>query len=512
LTDSLHGLKNLLDRARRRHLTQLILEQAGIALCAALGGVVLLLLLGTQILDWYWLVAVFAVTFGFGLWRIRRLTPSRYRLAQMIDGRLQLHDTLSTAFIYDTGVRKADADLLDYQRHQAEKLASEVDARNVFPMRVPKALYAVGGVALVAFGMFAVRYGVTQSLDLKPSLVKIAFESVWKTDERTPPEQKNAFQRAIEEQLKKMGIDLGTEQNQELDAAAENALDTIDTPDVNNSSSEMAQAKGASVNEDQQPGEGEGAEDGDPNAGEEEPAGADEKPQAQGPQQAKNDGAQKGSDKQANEKNSLMDRMRDAMASLLNKMKMQPQGSESKQQMAQNAQKKSGSQGQKGQKSEGKPDGNAQQSPDQQGDQQGEGDQSQTAQGKAGDRSADQQASNDSKSGMGKDDGDKSAREAEQLAAMGKLSELLGKRSKDVSGELLVEVAGGNQQLKTAYSGKTGAHADVGGEITRDEVPLMYRDFVQQYFEQVRRTPPPGAAKPKSAQAAPAAKPTGVSQ
>jgi hypothetical protein len=48
---------------------------------------------------------------------------------------------------------------------------------------MPKALYAVGGVALVAFGMFAVRYGVTQSLDLKPSLVKIAFESVWKTDE-----------------------------------------------------------------------------------------------------------------------------------------------------------------------------------------------------------------------------------------------------------------------------------------------------------------------------------------
>jgi hypothetical protein len=99
---------------------------------------------------------------------------------------------------------------------------------------------------------------------------------------------------------------------------------------------------------------------------------------------------------------------------------------------------------------------------------------------------------------MGKDDGDKTAREAEQLAAMGKLSELLGKRAKDVSGELMVEVAGGNQQLKTAYSGKVGAHAEAGGEITRDEVPMMYRDFVQQYFERVRKTPPP-AAKAKAA-------------
>jgi hypothetical protein len=69
--------------------------------------------------------------------------------------------------------------------------------------------------------------------------------------------------------------------------------------------------------------------------------------------------------------------MRDAMASLLNKMKMQPKGGESRQQTAQNSQKKSGQQGQKGQKSEGQPDSKGSPSPDQQGDQQGEGDQSQ---------------------------------------------------------------------------------------------------------------------------------------
>jgi hypothetical protein len=115
----------------------------------------------------------------------------------------------------------------------------------------------------------------------------------------------------IEEQLKKLGIDLGTEQEeQKLDAAPESALNTVDTPDVNNPSNEMADAKGVSVKEEQQEqGEGEGAEKGEGSTGEEEPAGADDKPEAQGPQEAKNDGAQKSQDKQANnEKNSLMDR------------------------------------------------------------------------------------------------------------------------------------------------------------------------------------------------------------
>lgn len=511
MTDSLHGLRTLLDRARRRHLTQLVLEQAGVALAAALAGVVLLLLLGTQILDWYWLAAVFGVTFAFGTWRTLRLMPSRYRLAQMIDGRLHLFDTLSTAYSYGDGSRTAAVELIDYQRRQAELAASQVDPRSVFPLRVPKALYAVGGAALVAFGMFAVRYGVTRSLDLKPSLVKIAFESVWKSDANTPPEKKNALQRAIEEQLKKMGIDVATEREQNLDPAADSALDIVDTPDVNNARTEMAQAKAADVNQKQEAGEGEGADQAEGSTGEEEPAGADDKAEADGPQQADNEGQRKGPDKQANnEKNSLMDRMRDAMASLLNKMKIQPKGGETRQQTAQNSKK--GGEGQKGQKSDGQPDAKGSPSPDQQGDQQGEGDQSQTAQGKSGDRNADQ-ASNDSKSGMGKDDGDKTAREAEQLAAMGKLSELLGKRAKDVSGELLVEVAGGNQQLKTAYSGKVGAHAESGGEISRDEIPLMYRDFVQQYFERVRRTPPVAAAKPKADESAPAGKkPTKVTE
>jgi hypothetical protein len=108
LTDHSQALNDLLDSARRRHLGQVTVEQTAVALGAAFLGAILLLLLGTQILDWYWLAILFAVSFGVGLWRTLRRIPSRYRLAQMVDARLNLHDTLSTAFVYQTGERRAE--------------------------------------------------------------------------------------------------------------------------------------------------------------------------------------------------------------------------------------------------------------------------------------------------------------------------------------------------------------------------------------------------------------------
>jgi hypothetical protein len=51
----------------------------------------------------------------------------------------------------------------------------------------------------------------------------------------------------------------------------------------------------------------------------------------------------------------------------------------------------------------------------------------------------------------------------------------------------MVEVASGKQQLRTAYSEQQAAHADTGGEIHRDEVPLADQRYVQQYFEEIRK-------------------------
>ncbi len=503
MTDHSHGLAALLDSARRRQLGQLIAEQSGVALGAALAGAVLLLLLGTQILDWYWLAALFLVSLAIGLWRTLRRVPSRYRLAQIIDDRLNLHDTLSTAFFYQTGQRAGDPSVVQAQRRKAEIMATSLSAAQVFPLRMPRVLYAVGGIALVAFGMFAIRYGVTRSLDLKPSLVKIAFDTFWKQDVPATAQKKPPLQRAIEEQLKKLGINAGSQENEakQQESIPESAMNTVSVPEANAEAGDNAQAKVNSAASEKDPGDGESPAKGEKASGSEDPNGNDQ--DADGAAQGKQDAGQKNADDSKNDKSGMMDRMRDALSNLLNKLKTQPKAGENQQMAKDSKGGAKGQQSQKGAPSPGKPDSSDRSgSPDQQGEQQAQGEKTSSTQGKGGDKSADRQ-SQDAKSGIGKDDGDKSAREAEQLAAMGKISEILGKRQQNLSGELMVEVVGGNQQLKTAYSSNTGKHAEAGGEITRDEVPLIYRDFVQQYFAQIRKAPAASAGKSKI-EAAPA--------
>jgi hypothetical protein len=57
----------LLSQARRRSITHLVMEQTALALTIGMGGVILLLLTGTQILDWYWVVLLTVVSLGVGI-------------------------------------------------------------------------------------------------------------------------------------------------------------------------------------------------------------------------------------------------------------------------------------------------------------------------------------------------------------------------------------------------------------------------------------------------------------
>jgi hypothetical protein len=113
--------------------------------------------------------------------------------------------------------------------------------------------------------------------------------------------------------------------------------------------------------------------------------------------------------------------------------------------------------------------------------------------GKGGGKSNDKDASAQPGSGIGRQDGSKDLRAAQQEKAMGKLSEVIGKRSANVSGEMTVEVQSGSQQLKTGYTQKSAQHAATGGDASRDEVPLDLQPYVSGYFDEIRKQP---AAKP----------------
>jgi hypothetical protein len=176
---------------------------------------------------------------------------------------------------------------------------------------------------------------------------------------------------------------------------------------------------------------------------------------------------------------------------MLNKMK--PNTAQPPQQNAKNqASKDKGEKSDKGEKADKQPDsqnGEAESNPDsnQSGDQKNAEDAKNSSQpGKP--------SQQDSASGAGSKDGDKAAKDAKALEAMGQISEIIGKRSAAVTGEMMVEVGQTKQSLKTPWADRQTSHTEAGGEIHRDEVPLMFQPFVERYFEEIRKTPQ--AAKP----------------
>src|SRR5207245_1661713 len=200
------------------------------------------------------------------------------------------------------------------------------------------------------------------------------------------------------------------------------------------------------------------------------------------------------------ENGSLASKIKEAMSNLL--ASMRPQNSGSNQQQGQNGAQQKSQQAkgdQKGALGQGQKKGGEQSADSQDGQSSDDADSGKSAEGKSSGKSSDQQASHNPGSGIGKQDGAKDAKLAEQLAAMGKISEIIGKRSANVTGEVTVEVNSSKQQLKTPYSVSKAAHGESGGEINRDEVPVAFQEYVQQYFEQVRKQAAPAKGTGKNA-------------
>ncbi len=477
----------LVRRARWRCLLTSAIEHGAWGASAALTALLALLIAGTQILDWYWLPAAALVGLIAAAFRLRNGIPSAYRTAQLIDRNLGTEDAVSTAFYFGSLApeQSFSGELRQAQHRAAADLARGADMHRAAPIRLPRALYLTFSLAVCAGALFGWRYGVTRSLNLRPPLVNLAFDTFRVTPVRESSLRKTPAQRLIDEQLEKMGIPA----NQPADRASANETsgdasrptrapdgDLTAPRDERSSPEDSGQGEGADD------ANGERAADASPRDGaaqDQPPAGAS----AKGPKAPPEDS------------NPLLDKLRDAMANLLAKMKIKPPpgvptragGS----QVGQKGKGKQASRSEKGATGPGEQSAEGAQSADARGAQPGEGEQSaQAGQGQASSRGPQQPSSQDGKSGIGRQDGDKALRDAAQLAAMGKLSEILGRRSAEIGGEIMVEVKSGKQDLKTQYSQRSSAHADSGGQIHRDEIPLLYQPYVEQYFEQVHKAPP----------------------
>ncbi len=496
----------LVQQARRRILGNQLLTQGANAFSAALGAFILLLLLGTQILNWQIAVAIPLLAAAIGLYRLKKRLPTPYAVAQIVDRRMQLADNLSTALCFSELAPGVVHD--DFRRAQFEsagRVAQTVDVRLAVPYKMPRGLYAMAALLVVATSLFALRYGLSHRLDLKQPLANFLPESLSggkavhqaNNSGRNPkqiPETKDGGNGAADPDQKEPGQQ---DPNQEMQTAGEPESQS----DAKTEAKSIAGQKSSEQGDNQMASDDQDSES-DANGG---------KPGDENQSGQKGDGKSGDSEKQqnggkqdpanSNESSSLMSKMKDAFQNLLSKVKPQQsqQGTPQQGNQDQNSKQGKPQQGQKGQNNK---DGQ-QQNGNQQGDAQ-EGEDGQEAknsenaqQGKGQGKSDSQQSSKQPGSGIGSQDGDKALKNAGQLAAMGKISEILGKRSATISGEATVEVQSTSQQIHTPYAQKGAQHTQGGAEISRDEVPVSLQPYVQQYFEQLRKQAP--AAQPAGA-------------
>jgi hypothetical protein len=513
------ALLDLIRRGRRRQAFHLAIHAASFAAVIALGGSILLLLVGAQILSWYWLALLFAAGLAAGAYRLRASLLPPYEIAQSIDGRLGLKDALSTAYYFNgrPDHHAAPRDFIESQREDAENLARSADIERGMPFVLPRTAYINLVLVAAALGMFGLRYGIKRNLDLGSPLVHINLDGFFGNSPKIAAARDTRGKRSADADGRRdpAAESPGDSQTSDPDPATDAARQSVENPETNsgNTSPEGSAKADAKSTEQLPPGNNplDSGEKGDSPQSSDASAnaspGADSKSGQQNGSKDAKDGKDANQSGNSADNSSLAGKLRDALSNLIAKLK--PQSNKGGGKSSDSSQSASSHASQQGEKQEGdaksgQEQADASANAESEGEQQQGGTQ-QASQGKSQGRSNTQPNSPDGKSGIGKQDGDKAAREAAELAAMGKLSELIGKRAANITGEVMVEVSSGKQQLKTQYSDRNGSHAEAGGEINRDEVPLAYQQYVQQYFAQMRKLP---AGKGKGApDAKPSARP-----
>lgn len=486
--------------ACRRKIAVIAFEQLAFAVAIIFAGLILILLLGVHVLSWYWL-GLFAgigatVTISRTRKHSRRL--SEYQIAQMLDSRLQLNDWLSTAwFLRSESGLERDGPAAQFQLAQAEKIANSVSPARAFPFSGQRIWRLPGALAAIILGLFCIRYAVDDSLKLQQSLIPIHLASTLDHIERSlsarndpaqygQTEHERESSRLAQGQPRDTQTDLPNQVDSKpqetleagnTDRRAKQETTTGDTHGSDNGQSE----KSANADSNRQSSTAKNSET-DSNPTEKTSESQRTSEQVGNNREAPIDSQQSPSN--------LLDKMRDAVSSLLAKMRQAPNPQKSEQNSAESPDAKTGeqqsaaardrqAQSQRNSKAGSTQDRNSQR------EEQGQMEAAQASQNQNSGRS--EENGSDAHSGVGRQNGDKDLKEAEQLQAMGKLAEIIGKRSANLTGEVVVETSSSKQQLKTEYSQRMGRHLDLGGEINRDEIPLMYQQYVRDYMEQVHK-------------------------
>jgi hypothetical protein len=452
-------LSSLLERADRRSLWTSALARTPRGATAFLLVLFLILLAGTALLSPWILMPVALLAAAYIGWPAWRHRLDAYRLAQRIDQSMNLQDRLSTAHHF-TG---SDAPMAVALRKQAESTAPAVDLRRAFPTPPVRSWRGAALLTVAAAGLITYRWLTLESVDLTAPAIHVNAESQQAGQaEATARAQAKRFR----ERLKQMGVNL-----EELEGLLGWSSQPSDGKDAGQTATQQMNPSAPNQQPQQQGQKAEGQNS--PNQQGQQTA-TDQQPPQQGqgapPQNAQSQGPNKGQE-------GVMDKMREALASLADKLQgkqnagqQTPKTDQAQQQMPGQQQ----AQNQPGDLSK-------------MGNQQGQPQQGPPNQGKDGDQAASDSQKN--KTGMGSGDGDKAIAEQQlQNQQMNKISELIGRRAENVSGDMQVKTSSKFNRLQTAYTGQEAAEANAdAGDLSREQISIESQAYVKRYFLQLHK-------------------------
>jgi len=472
-------------RAHRRVTLQLTLREGLLALSAGLAGVTVLLAAGT---DWFPLPLLGVCTLAgiaAGAYRWVRLHPTPYRVAQRLDTVWATNDQISTAYYFNQPAGQG-GDIAEAQARLAAA-STRGDLAGALPFQIPMTALTAGGLLLLSLALLGLRYGADPNLSFRPPVSPIHLPGLSPADPSDPENAQREFARLHPKDTEESAESLTERAASDSDGSRE-APPTIQmTPD--------GDPAGQSPAEDGPAPEVEGLsldpEQGDPLAGEPSDPGKSDGGSADS-KDAKSNSSPEGpnSSPEAERSNDLLSRLRDAFKDLISALNrdQQPGAADGEQGSSKSASQQAGEKGDSAQA--GGEDGE-------------EGQEGQGAEGDAASSESGQKAAQGSSQGPGDQpgsmeagsssagtaEGSKEILAAEQLEAMGEISKLFQKRAEEMSGEVLIETESAHRQaLRTPYQPTDSTHTDRGGVVGRDEVPLAYRDFIQTYFENLRKS------------------------
>ena len=470
-------------RARQRLLCNAIAGEAIRALSTGIGTLVLVLLLGTDILSHRWIILFPSIAFVAGVLVAWCRRPDAYAAAQLLDSRLRLPDTLSTAVFFARlrPPRTCDEYMKKGQREQAMRAAATVDVRAALPLRVPRGMWVSAMVlALLAAALLDFRYHFEGKLDLRRPAITAVLQLLHASKMELAK---------IQQRLQTPKPDWPDSNRGNDDAESPQDSDST-SADGNSNKKENAYGEAnAAVKRERSAPLGNQADQEDTLPEEGKGGNSQSAPSERGngdvaQQQSVQSASTETAADQAGSNSTLFSKVSDTMANLLSALKPQSGG---------------GQPGDKGRNTassgdhSGKSEADARQvatalgshnmgSPGDDGQQ----DATMSASGK----SADAHGQPYPGSAAGSQDGSKQIQLADQLEAMGKISVILGKRSKDLSGTVSVEVKSGSQELKVAYAARNVEHGAADARNERDQIPLVLEDYVEQYFRNIAKANP----------------------